>query len=76
MEVLCLKLLKIQKCDALAHHPDKLEKRKKYIDETHKKLILKKEVILMNENKTNINCLSCIYDDYHLNHYKMGFFKN
>ena len=39
---LCLKLLKIQKCDALAHHPDKLEKRKKYIDETHKKLILKK----------------------------------
>ena len=39
---LCLKLLKIQKCDALAHHPDRLEKRKKYIDETHKKLMLKK----------------------------------
>ena len=39
---LCLKLLKIQKCDALAHHPDKLEKRKKYIDEMHKKLVLKK----------------------------------
>ena len=39
---LCLKLLKIQKCDALAHHPDKLEKRKKYIDETYKKLILRK----------------------------------
>ena len=38
---LCLKLFKIQKCDALAHHPDKLEKRKKYIDETHKKLMLK-----------------------------------
>ncbi len=41
---LCLQLLKIQKCDALAHHPDKLEKRKKYIDETYKKLVLKKEV--------------------------------
>ena len=39
---LCLKLFEIQKCDALAHHPDKLEKRKKYIDETSKKLILKK----------------------------------
>ena len=25
----------------------------------------------MNENKTNINCLSCIYDDYHLNPYRM-----
>lgn len=41
---LCLKLLEIQKCDALAHHPDKIEKRKKYISETHKKLILKKGV--------------------------------
>ena len=39
---LCLKLLKIQKCDTLAHHPDKLEKRKKYIDEMQKKLVLKK----------------------------------
>ena len=29
----------------------------------------------MNE-KTNINCLSCIYGDYHLNPYKMGVFKN
>ena len=29
----------------------------------------------MNENKTNINCLSCIYGDYHLNPYKMGTFK-
>ena len=28
----------------------------------------------MNENKTNINCLSCIYDDYHSNPYKMGLF--
>lgn len=23
-----------------------------------------------------INCLSCIYGDYHLNPYKMGVFKN
>ena len=30
----------------------------------------------MNENKTNINCLSCIYVDYHLNLYKMGIFNN
>ena len=30
----------------------------------------------MNENKTNINWLACIYDDYHLNSYKMGIFKN
>ena len=35
---LCLKLFKIQRCDALAHHPDKLEKREKYINETYKKL--------------------------------------
>lgn len=39
---LCLKLLEVQKYDALAHHPDKLEKRKKYIEETHDKLMLKK----------------------------------
>ncbi len=25
---LCLKLYEIQRCDAFAHHPDKLEKRK------------------------------------------------
>ena len=25
----------------------------------------------MNENKTNINWLACIYGDYHLNPYKM-----
>ena len=43
---LCLKLLKIQKCDALAHHPDKLDNRKKYIDETYIK-------ILEYRNKTN-----------------------
>ena len=28
----------------------------------------------MNENKTNINWLSCIYDDSYLNPYKMGLF--
>ena len=26
--------------------------------------------------KSNINCLSCIYGDYHLTPYKMGVFKN
>ena len=26
----------------------------------------------MNENKTNINWLACIYAVYHLNPYKMG----
>jgi len=36
---LCLKLIEIQKCDALAHHPDKLERRKKYIETINKKLI-------------------------------------
>ena len=30
----------------------------------------------MNENKTNINWLACIYDEHHLNPYKMGVFKN
>ena len=30
----------------------------------------------MNENKANINCLSCIYGDYNLKPYKMGIFKN
>lgn len=30
----------------------------------------------MSENKTNINWLVCIYDDYHLNPYKIGVFKN
>lgn len=32
-----------------------------------------------NENvfqKSNINWLTCIYDDYHLNPYKMGDFNN
>ena len=30
----------------------------------------------MNENKTNINWLACIYGDYHLNPYKIRIFKN
>ena len=30
----------------------------------------------MNENKTNINCLSCIYGDYHLNPYRMVVYEN
>ena len=30
----------------------------------------------MNENKTNINWLACIYGDYHLNPYKIGVFNN
>ena len=34
----CLKLYKIQKCDALAHHPDKLEKRKQYLNEIENKM--------------------------------------
>ena len=29
----------------------------------------------MNENKTNINWLACIYDVHHLNPYKLGTFK-
>ena len=28
----------------------------------------------MNENKTNINWLVCIYDEHYLNPYKMGYF--
>jgi tRNA nucleotidyltransferase (CCA-adding enzyme) len=39
---LSLKLYEIQRCDSLAHHPDKLEKRMKYLEETNKKLIFKK----------------------------------
>ncbi len=33
-----LKLYKIQRCDALAHHPDKLEKRKVYLKKIQEKL--------------------------------------
>ena len=35
---LVLKLYDVQYCDALAHHPDKLEKRKKYLDCIKKKI--------------------------------------
>ena len=42
---LCLKLIEIQKCDALAHHPDKLERRKKYIETINKKLVLKRNIL-------------------------------
>ena len=38
---MCLKLYEIQRCDALAHHPDKLEKRKEYLAKT-KKLFMTK----------------------------------
>ena len=38
---LCLKLYEIQRCDALAHHPDKLEKRIKYLSKTKEKLLTK-----------------------------------
>ena len=40
----CLKLFDIQSCDALAHHPDKLEKRRQYLKETQA-LISKKGAI-------------------------------
>ncbi len=35
---ICLKLYEVQRCDALAHHPEKLEKRKKYLLKTKKLL--------------------------------------
>ena len=34
-----VKLYEIQWCDAFAHHPDKLERRKEYLHDTYKKLI-------------------------------------
>ena len=37
---MCLKLYEVQRCDALAHNPDYLEKRKKYLEET--KLLLRR----------------------------------
>ena len=43
---LVLKLFEVQKCDGLAHHPDKLEKRKKYIEEIHNKLAVKKKSLI------------------------------
>ena len=39
--IISSKLYEIQRCDALAHHPDSLEKRKKYLNETKKRLSLK-----------------------------------
>ncbi len=36
---LSLKLYEIQRCDALAHHPDKLEKRIEYLNSIQKKLV-------------------------------------
>ena len=40
--ILSSKLYKIQKCDALAHHPEKLEKRKAYICKVREKLLKRK----------------------------------
>lgn len=37
----CLKLYEIQRCDAMAHHPDKLEKRIKYLEKTKKRLLFR-----------------------------------
>ena len=39
---LALKLYEIQRCDALAHHPDKLEKKIKYLDRINDKILTKK----------------------------------
>ena len=39
---LVLKLYEIQRCDALAHHPEKLEKRKDYLYKIQGMLLLKK----------------------------------
>lgn len=38
---LAIKLYKIQYCDALAHNPLKLEKRKEYLDSVQKRLLMK-----------------------------------
>jgi tRNA nucleotidyltransferase (CCA-adding enzyme) len=38
MPELSLKRYEIQRCDALAHHPDKLEKRIKYLNEVKEKI--------------------------------------
>ena len=36
---LCLQLYEVQRCDALSHHPNHLEKRRKYLDETKMKIL-------------------------------------
>lgn len=41
---LCLMLYEVQRCDALAHHPEKLEKRKKYLNKTKKLLKNNKKI--------------------------------
>ena len=42
-EELCLKLYEIQRCDALAHNPEKLEKRKYYLDQTKEKILSRRK---------------------------------
>ena len=46
----CLKLFEIQRCDALAHHPDSLESRREYLKDTKRRLLLRKG----NINNTNV----------------------
>lgn len=45
------KLYEIQKCDAYAHNPDKLEKRIKYLETTKKKLLIR------GDNNGNGRCI-------------------
>ena len=45
---LCLKLYEVQRCDALAHHPERLEKREEYLNNIKNKLILVKNIDLNN----------------------------
>ena len=40
---LCLKLLEIQKCHALAYYPDKLDKRRIYLNNTKAKILVNKK---------------------------------
>ena len=39
---MCLKLYEIQRCDALAHNPNKLEKRKNYLEQTKERLLIRR----------------------------------
>ena len=71
---MCLKLFEIQRCDALAHHPDKLEKRKKskeklinkrfpnltMIDEKQKKA----DYVESNKALDEFQTVLCNYQDY------------
>ena len=45
---ICEVLYEVQRCDALAHHPDHLEKRKKYLSE------LKEKLDAYKQNKDNL----------------------